>query len=267
MILHNDEKQRLTGKKHEPGCSGYCARCGASHYLSSKSARGKAMELIRTLETEQSIELQSGTSRDQSFSTAPLFGEQRGKMFGVLECLDQRGKKSWLYAFSGQFNGHWFVDGWAPPLFNLEAFRQVHDPVEKQIKALGEELQRSPAASERHRSIAHRRRRISRQLMADIHDLYRLQNFAGASATLHQAFLLPGRKPTGTGDCCAPKLLQLAAASDLLPLSLAEFYFGRSNRSGSREHGRFYSPCSDKCRPLLGFLLCGIEQRRRTIAT
>ena len=266
MILHNDEKHSLTEKKQEPGCSGYCARCDAIHSLSSQSARGRARELIRMLEAKQSIELQPGTRRDQRFSTAPLFGKQRGKMFGVLECLDQRGKKSWLYAFSGQFNGHWSVAGWAPPLFDLDTFSAVHDPVERQIKALGEELRNAPAASDRHRSIVERRRRISRQLMADIHDLYRLQNFSGAFATLHQAFILPGRKPTGTGDCCAPKLLQLAAASDLLPLSLAEFYFGRSNRSGSRKHGCFYSPCSDKCQPLLGFLLCGIEQRRRTFA-
>jgi hypothetical protein len=184
-------------------------------------------------------------------------------MFGVLQCLDHRGKIAWLYAFSGQFNGQWLVDGWAPPLFDLETFRQLHDPVEKQIKALGEELLSAPAASDQQRSIASRRRQLSRQLMTDIHDLYRLQNFSGALATLDQAFILPGRKPTGTGDCCAPKLLQLAAASDLLPLSLAEFYFGRSNRSGSREHGCFYSPCSDKCQPLLGFLLCGIEQREK----
>ena len=266
MVPHNDEKQRMTGKNQESGCSGYCRRCDTIHDLSSQSARGKARELIRMLEAKQSIDLRASSCKDPRFSTAPLFGEQRGKMFGVLECLDQHGKRSWLYAFSGQFNGQWFVDGWAPPLFNLDAFRKVHDPVEKQIKALGEELQSFPAASESHRSIARRRRQISRQLMADIHDLYRLQNFTGASATLHQAFILPGRKPTGTGDCCAPKLLRLAAASDLLPLSLAEFYFGRSNRSDSREHGCFYSPCSDKCRPLLGFLLCGIEQRKRNVA-
>ena len=113
----------------------------------------------------------------------------------------------------------------------MEAFRQLHDPVEKQIKALGEELQISLPASDRHRLIVRRRRQLSRQLMADIHDLYQLQNFAGEYATLHQAFTLPGRKPTGTGDCCAPKLLHLAAVSDLLPLSLSEFYFGRDNRS------------------------------------
>ena len=266
MVPHNDEKGRMTGKMHEPGCSGYCARCETIHHLSSQSASGKARELIEMFEAKQSIDFKAGTRQDPLFSTAPLFGEQRGKMFGVLECLDRRGKKTWLYAFSGQFNGQWFVDGWAPPLFNLASFKQLHDPVEKQIKALGEELQSFPAASERHHSIARRRRQLSRQLMADIHDLYRLQNVTGASATLHQAFILPGRKPTGTGDCCAPKLLRLAAASDLLPLSLAEFYFGRSNRSGSREHGYFYSPCSDKCQPLLGFLLCGIEERKKNVA-
>ena len=65
--------------------------------------------------------------------------------------------------------------------------------------------------------------------------------------------------PTGTGECCAPKLLHHAATHGLTPLGLAEFYVGRTNRSGTRRHGEFYAPCAEKCAPILGFLLCGVE--------
>lgn len=261
MVVLNDEKHLTATKKQEHYCRGYCTRCCTVHALPSAGAREKGRELIYHLEERKSIDRCSGTPWDPRLATDHLFGEQRGKMFGVLECLDRNGRKSWLFAFSGQFNGLWAVKGWAPPLFNLPAFKKVHDPVEKRIKALGKEMLSVPAGSDHHLFLLSQRRQLSRQLMIDIHDLYHLQNFTGDTATLHEAFIQPGGKPTGTGDCCAPKLLQLAAASELLPLSLAEFFFGRSNRSGTREHGRFYPPCSDKCQPLLGFLLCGIEER------
>ena len=260
MVVLNDEKHLTESKKQEQSCSGYCTSCSTVHSLASANAREKGKELIRQLEERKSIQ-RSDTVQDPRLSTESLFGEQRGKMFGVLECLDQNGEISWLYAFSGQFNGLWAVDGWAPPLFDIPTFKMVHDPVEKRIKALGKEMERVPAGSDLYLSLLSQRRQLSRQLMIDLHDLYLLHNFTGDTATLHQAFIQPGGKPTGTGDCCAPKLLQLAAATELLPLSLAEFFYGRSNRSGSRNHGCFYSPCSDKCQPLLGFLLCGIEQR------
>jgi hypothetical protein len=66
--------------------------------------------------------------------------------------------------------------------------------------------------------------------------------------------------PTGTGECCAPKLLHHAAVHGLTPLGLAEFYIGRENRSATRAHGRFFAPCEEKCRPILGFLLCGLPE-------
>jgi len=84
-----------------------------------------------------------------------------------------------------------------------------------------------------------------------------VNNFRGQSAILDEVIGSTRNKPTGIGDCCAPKLLNHAALSNLTPVSLAEFYFGRENRSDTRQHGRFYPPCEDKCQPLLGYLLCG----------
>jgi hypothetical protein len=95
--------------------------------------------------------------------------------------------------------------------------------------------------------------------MQEIHAMYRLPNFRGQVVPLPLAVHPEGNAPTGTGDCCAPKLLGYAAAHNLTPLGLAEFYFGRTNRSGTREHGRFYPSCLDKCGRILGFMLCGLE--------
>lgn len=95
--------------------------------------------------------------------------------------------------------------------------------------------------------------------MQDIHSLYRLHNFRGEQCSLFDLFGDTNGIPTGTGDCCAPKLLNLAARNGLQPLGLAEFYWGKTNKSASRQEGYFYPACQDKCGPILGFLLCGLE--------
>ena len=99
-----------------------------------------------------------------------------------------------------------------------------------------------------------------RDLMQQIHRLYRLKNFRGQEISLFSAYSGKNGIPTGTGDCCAPKLLNLAASRGLIPLGLAEFYWGRENRSKSRIHGHFYPSCREKCQPILGFMLCGLEK-------
>jgi hypothetical protein len=205
----------------------------------------------------------SEAATDPRLETASLFGEARGKMFGVLECLAADGTSHWLFAFSGQYNGHWLVPGWAPPLFDPAAYQQINEPGEQRIKAIGRHMAALPATAPDYRKLAGARRCLSQELMTALHELYRIPNFRGEYRSLTGAVGNSAGKPTGIGDCCAPKLLGQAAARKLAPVSLAEFYFGRSNRSASRHHGRFYPPCSDKCLPLLGFMLCGAEERRK----
>ena len=97
--------------------------------------------------------------------------------------------------------------------------------------------------------------------MKDIHNLYELHNFCGEKKSIYEAFCLPKGIPTGTGDCCAPKLLNYAALKNLKPIGLAEFYWGAENRSGSRQHGEYYSCCENKCQPILGYMLCGLDKQ------
>jgi tRNA pseudouridine32 synthase/23S rRNA pseudouridine746 synthase len=104
------------------------------------------------------------------------------------------------------------------------------------------------------RELKRQRKERSQRLQAQMYENYRLMNFLGTSATLQQ--LMPTGMPTGTGDCCAPKLLHHAATRHLKPLAMAEFWWGSA--SADKTPGKFYGACSDRCQPLMGFLLSGL---------
>ncbi len=115
-------------------------------------------------------------------------------------------------------------------------------------------------ADARIRELKQRRKGLSRQLQAQMHANYWLTNFAGKSLPLQQ--LMPGGCiPTGTGDCCAPKLLHYAATHGFKPLAMAEFWWGPPSTNGNKIQGEFYAACADRCQPLMGFLLSGLPQR------
>jgi tRNA pseudouridine32 synthase/23S rRNA pseudouridine746 synthase len=108
------------------------------------------------------------------------------------------------------------------------------DRLEEQIKALKSE-----------------RKSISRTLQQELHDRFEAELWNDLPWSL--ASLFPSGPPTGTGECCAPKLLHFARRHGLQPVALAEFWWGES--TDNRRRGEFYSPCEERCRPLLGPLL------------
>jgi tRNA pseudouridine32 synthase/23S rRNA pseudouridine746 synthase len=118
--------------------------------------------------------------------------------------------------------------------------------------------QRIEATQARMRELKQQRKELSRELQTQMHAAYSLTNFAGQSLSLQQ--LMPGGSmPTGTGDCCAPKLLHYAATHRLKPLAMAEFWWGSSSADGDKIQGEFYGACAERCQPLMGFLLSGWE--------
>lgn len=236
---------------------GFCRTCNAVHGLPLGAAHGHCLKLIHHFRQYGTIDLRPGGDSDPRLSTAYLFGPARGKMFGALECLDREGRSVMLHAFSGQYDGLWQIEGWAPPLFDPQEFAAVNDPAEARIKQLGRELDGLEPQSDQWLAVKHRRRDMSRELMRKLHSLYRLTTFHGCIGTLASAVFDTGGIPTGTGDCCAPKLLNQAARLGLTPISIAEFYWGLDNLSATRRHGRFYPSCREKCQPILGFMLCG----------
>ncbi len=192
--------------------------------------------------------------------TESLYGRARGKMFGVLVCKTEEGNELVLKAFSGQYEGQWEIEGWVPPLFDVQVFNTLNIPKEREIKALSRQL-KNPSLPEEERGQLHRKRKeLSQKLMLASHRLYRLHNFNNQQCSLPDLFPEGTGIPTGTGDCCAPKLLNHAARNDLQPVAIAEFYWGKTNKSHTRHEAQFYPACTDKCGPILGFLLCGINQ-------
>lgn len=128
----------------------------------------------------------------------------------------------------------------------------------QQAEVLGTLAATIQAANAEMQTLKAQRRALSQKLQSDMHAVYRLTNFAGESLTLAaiQALEQSGL-PTGTGDCCAPKLLHYAAQHGLHPLALAEFWWGPP--LGDRQSGQFYGACEERCQPILGFLLAGLS--------
>lgn len=245
-------------KDIEPVCSGFCSYCDKYHFLEQGKARDYCLDLMKTLEECGRIDFDvSEQCADPRLSLDYIKGEARGQMFGVLECLDTSGNPIILKAFSGQYNGVWNIKGWVPPLLDVEKFDSLAGNIDTLIKDLGKKIDRLPEGLKRQK-LTQERKNLSQNLMKEIHSLYRVHNFRSEVRPLFDFF--ENGIPTGAGDCCAPKLLNSAAKLNLLPQSLAEIYWGRTNRSGTRLQGIFYSACEEKCKPLLGFMLCGIRQ-------
>lgn len=128
--------------------------------------------------------------------------------------------------------------------------RQLKQERDVVLRPLQEILDKTDA---RIRELKQQRKTRSRQLQIQMHDAYRLMNFLGTSTSLRE--LMPAGIPTGTGDCCAPKLLHYAATYQLKPIAMAEFWWGAN--SADKRQGEFYGACVERCQPLMGFMLSG----------
>lgn len=96
------------------------------------------------------------------------------------------------------------------------------------------------------------RKALSKNLQAEMHEQMAesVTSFLGCAPER----LFPDGIPTGTGDCCAPKLLAWAARHDLTPLAMAEVWWGPTS-VGDKAAGEFYPACQERCQALLGPLL------------
>jgi len=102
------------------------------------------------------------------------------------------------------------------------------------------------------------RKEKSVQLQDGLFTHYRFLNILGEKKNLHEIFAdLP--KPSGAGECAAPKLLQYAFMHQLTPIALTEFWWGKSPASAVRLHRQHYHACMGKCQPILTHMLAGMK--------
>ena len=110
------------------------------------------------------------------------------------------------------------------------------------------------------KALKEKRKKLSAQLQKRLHESYRFLNAKKEEKDLLAIFkTLEADPPAGTGECCAPKLFQFAYQQNLEPIAMAEFWWGKSPASEIKNHKEFYPACKGKCKPVLGFMLQGLN--------
>ena len=180
-----------------------------------------------------------------------------GKMFGVLVVADCNDELGFVAAYSGLLEGRNDWPYFVPPVYDAQQPDGHFKQEERLISAMRDDSQKEE------------RRQRSQQLQLWLFDQYRFLNARGerrrlvdvwqdyhCSERIRRKYPLP---PGGTGDCCAPKLLQYAYQEGLKPLCMAEFWWGPSPKTEVRQHGQFYPACRGKCKPVLTWMLQGLN--------
>lgn len=121
--------------------------------------------------------------------------------------------------------------------------------------------QRLQAIDDEISAMKHERRSKSDELQHWLFSQYRMLNARGERRDLCRIFAdsVGGIPPSGTGECCAPKLLQYAFEHSLRPVCMAEFWWGASPKTEVRHHLNYYPACRGKCKPILDFQLQGLD--------
>ena len=179
----------------------------------------------------------------------------RGKMFGVL-VVEHQGSLAYLAAYSGLLAGRNDWDFFVPPVYDAQQPDGHFKTTEREI-SLTAHL--SPLTS----------KKMSQDLQMWLFHQYQFLNARGevrdlvdiwqdyyARPKLREKYPLP---PGGTGDCCAPKLLQYAYQQGLHPVCMAEFWWGATTKTELRQHLNYYPACRGKCKPVLTWMLQGLE--------
>jgi len=216
--------------------------------LPTQKAKEASLLLLEALDFHKTLDYEG----EKLISTDYLFGPARGQMFGILVCDDKEGNEVILKAFSGQYDGAWSIPGWVGPVVDPFSYDQVINQNDARLHELTDTINSGKCSDSL--VLVQQRRALSQSVLQELYSLYQFRCIDGSTKSFAEIF---GSKlpPTGTGDCCAPKLLHSAFTHELRPISMAEFYYGLPNRSGNREHKVFYSPCDDKCQPLLKHML------------
>ncbi len=200
--------------------------------------------------------------------------EGNGIMLGALVCKNSCGREITLYAVSGIAkqlipSGEFSLSDdeiIVPPLVSPQKIAQALSKNDAQIHKLTQLINEkkeschvTPAvASHNLAELCEMRKKLTTESLQKVFDLYSFYCFDGKKITLAQIIKFHGGAlpPTGTGDCCAPKLLSYAFEHNLQPLSMDEIFYGKNTKN--KINGQSYPPCDERCGYILPYIL-GLE--------
>ena len=149
--------------------------------------------------------------------------------------------------------------------FQKAELRRAKKAQEERVAAVKAELQ---PLEDVIAGLKHRRHEMSDQLQRWLFMQFDMLNSRGESRNLIDIFASTPQQvpPSGSGECCEPRLLQYAFAHGLTPRSMAMFWWGESPKDVVRHEGHYYPACSGKCKPILAWMLSGLTLRKGPIA-
>ena len=172
-----------------------------------------------------------------------------GIMVGALVCVNTAGERVVLHAVSGiTYN----VNGTVTPIASPKEIETALAKNDAEIHELTKKINAGQEELKKERTL------LTDESLRNVFSLYTFTRFDGKKITLNEIIQAHDGKlpPTGTGDCCAPKLLSYAFEHNLTPISMDEVFYGRDTKN--KTNGTSYPPCDERCGYILPYIL-GLE--------
>ena len=238
-----------------------------------ESARHYCQKLISLIEKGEVLLKQCGRESEER--------KGQGLMIGALVCWEadlsgneyRSGRRVVLYAVSGN-NKQLEVSAarsleqlfpeksiFVPSIVSSEKIDAALEENDVKIHELTDKINKltlvNKNSSER-KALINERTALTDESLRKVFSLYSFTRFDGTQVSLNEIIVSHNNHlpPTGTGDCCAPKLLSYAFKHGLEPVSMDEVYYGRD--TAHKINGVSYVPCDKRCGYILPSIL-GIE--------
>ena len=178
-------------------------------------------------------------------------------MLGSLICKDKNNKKIKLFAISGSTkkikknkdDDLIFVDA----IVSAEQIEKALEKNDDEIHALTNTINSYSGPTEVLESLKKKRLELTSQSQKNVFNLYSFYCIDGKKRSLKE-ICTNNFPPTGTGECCEPKLLNYAFKNNLQPLSMAEILFRRDEKFEEQDI-KAIPPCDERCSLILPSML------------
>lgn len=178
-------------------------------------------------------------------------------MLGSLICKDKNNEKVKLFAISGSTkkikknkdDDLIFVDA----IVSAEQIEKALEKNDDEIHALTNTINSFSGPTEVLDSLKKKRLELTSQSQKNVFNLYSFYCIDGKKRSLNE-ICKNNFPPTGTGECCEPKLLNYAFKNNLQPLSMAEILFRRDEKIEEQDI-KVIPPCDERCSLILPSML------------
>ncbi|MCR5080165.1 MAG: RluA family pseudouridine synthase [Treponema sp.] len=205
-------------------------------------------------------EITLGMRRIENITQVSEERKNSGVMIGALIASDSDGIKKKLFTLSGTSKkivsekisaDEIYVEPIVSPEKIAEALREN----DAEIHRLTDEIN---FGCENSAQLKAERKELTTQSLQKVFDLYSFNCIDGNTRSLNSICkkkLKGNLPPTGTGECCEPKLLSYAFKNKLTPLSMAQIFYGEKSESVEKKHLEKYPPCDERCGIILPYML------------